>query len=97
MCRRDSNMQTQGTIMIFQKIDYGMRSQLYRFVFVFVCNDSINSLYIFQEFVFCRANADINDLAVSTDRLQSIRTGDINILQYSVIKDYVLSGHIQLL
>jgi hypothetical protein len=50
-----------------------------------------------QNFVFCRANADLRDLPVSVDQMYTMWKGDIGILQYAIIKDYVNSGHAELL
>jgi hypothetical protein len=48
-------------------------------------------------FVFCRAVADLQDLAVSADQTSTLWAGDIGILHYSVIKEQVRSGQAELL
>jgi hypothetical protein len=40
---------------------------------------------------------DIADLPVSADQTHTMRQGDIGIMQYNVIKDYVNSGLVELL
>ncbi len=47
--------------------------------------------------MFCRASVDISDLQLSSDQHMNMSKGDINIVQYSIIKDYVASGHVDLL
>ncbi|KAJ1430997.1 hypothetical protein B484DRAFT_316731, partial [Ochromonadaceae sp. CCMP2298] len=48
-------------------------------------------------FVFCRAKADLQDLAVSADQTSTLWAGDIGILHYSVIQEQVRSGQAELL
>lgn len=54
----------------------------------------LNSLS--QEFVFCRATAVIEIKLPSEEDLE-VQPGDINILQYSLIQQYVLDGRMHLL
>jgi len=47
--------------------------------------------------VFCRAGVDISNLQLSSETSVTMTKGDINIVQYSLVKDYVASGHVDLL
>lgn len=53
--------------------------------------------YLLQHFVFCRAGVDISNLQLSSETSVTMTKGDINIVQYSLVKDYVASGHVDLL
>ena len=56
----------------------------------------ICDMLTFQGFVFCRALEDIADISIAGKYL-SVRRGDINILQYFVIKDYIVDGRMLLM
>eukprot|EP01032_Pedospumella_encystans_P023406 gene23406-26497_t len=57
-------------------------------------NRLLNAKPAEKHFVFCRASVDISDLQLSSDQHMNMSKGDINIVQYSIIKDYVASGHV---
>ena len=65
------------------------------FIILYVYSTTLHSLS--QHFVFCRASVDISDLQLSSDQHMNMSKGDINIVQYSIIKDFVASGHVDLL
>ena len=51
----------------------------------------------FQDFVFCKSLVNIPLLRLSADKSQEINEGDIIILRYSVVREYVLEGEVILL
>mmetsp|Transcript_16643 Transcript_16643/g.28168 ORF Transcript_16643/g.28168 Transcript_16643/m.28168 type:complete len:226 (-) Transcript_16643:529-1206(-) len=57
-----------------------------------------NAQPVAKQFVFCRAHTmDLTDLMVSSDQVSSLAQGDIGILHYNVIKDFVADGQAELL
>lgn len=50
-----------------------------------------------QKFVFCRALENIFDLPISMDQNSTMFKGDIGILQYRIIKEFVNNGKAKLL
>lgn len=53
-------------------------------------------LYV-QEFVFCMAKQNFNNVQVAPGQYQDIKLGDVNILQYRAIVKEVLNGTMELL
>lgn len=52
--------------------------------------------FYLKGFVFCRAVQAIADIAISGNYM-SVNSGDINILPYKCIQDFVLDGRMHLL
>lgn len=50
-----------------------------------------------QKFVFCQIQDEINRMYISEDRYQNYSQGDIAVLRYKIVRDYILEGKIQLI